>query len=551
MEADSRKKNANLVLGLVLSAILVGSWIPASYAAEVFKHFDGDDKIDVPSSAALKLSHFILEVKFRIAGSPAEKAYLVNKGAAGNNNQNDHNYALYLTTGRNVGGGFKATDGTYHYIQSTAVSISTWHVAKLIYDGATLRLQIDGTTVASKSIAKNPDTSASGALRIGANAKVLDNFFVGDMDSVKVMNQDTFKVAYYNGFDGGTSPPPAGTDCDSKPMNQLRGAAFMVPVLVRNEKGNTFTAPADYVQESMQRFKSYGFNLVRVPYYWESYIYNPTEFLNELDFVAKTAQANNVCVVFDNHHYFTSSYWNTDIGLPGKGVGFPSFVVKSFPSKPTYFETAAPFWEALLSNTLSINGKKIWDVEWDFLSKVIAKVDGYNSVAGYEINNEPHLWSKTQYEKLGNYNTYLAKKIRAVTDKKIFFDRETTKGFVRDPLLEPKIVPRGVTKLVYAPHLYAVPLPGSGGETQVLNFVKWSQDWGVEILIGEFSAHTQADMTSFLKVWKKYGFAWTYWKWSAVTTTGSDNLGNVIYESDTVPKTEALKWLLASFDTVY
>jgi hypothetical protein len=300
----------------------------------------------------------------------------------------------------------------------------------------------------------------------------------------------------------------------------------------------------------MQHLKSYGFNLIRVPYHWESYAFNPTQFLNELDLIAKTAQSNNICVVFDNHHWFTSSYWNTDIGKSGEAVGFPSFVVKSFPSKPTYYETAKPFWEGLLSNTIMVNGKKVWDAQADFMKQVINKVDKYDSVTGYEILNEPHLFNKAQYDKLGDYNTYLAKKIRAISDKKIFFDRETTKEFVRDPKMEYKIVPQGVSKLVYGPHLYSVPNTG-GGAMQLNNFKQWAKQWGVEIMIGEFSAHSQTDMNAFLKAWKDSGFAWTYWKWTRATGTGAGHLGNVVYESDTVAKTQALKWLISSYNTVY
>ncbi|HJS82224.1 MAG TPA: cellulase family glycosylhydrolase, partial [Nitrososphaera sp.] len=479
-----------MLLGVGLSALLVSSFAPAVYAAVTFKHFDGNDRIDIASTAELKLTHFVLDSKIRIQNAPTERGYIISKGASGSSNLVDQNYALFIETTRKIGGGFEAGDGTEHYIYSNAISTDVWHSAKLVYDGAKLKLYIDGNLAASKSVSKNPDTSLSGVLRIGANAKALNNFFVGDMDYVKVMNQDTFNVGYYNNFGGTTTDPdpdptptPSGTvDCDSKPMNQLRGVAFMDPILTKNERGGSFSAPSNYVPESIQRFKTYGFNLIRVPYYWESYVYNPTQFLNQLDLIAKTAQANNVCVVFDNHHWFTSSYWDTDIGKSGKAIGFPSFVVKSFPSKATYYDTAGPFWNALLSNTLSINGKKIWDVQWDFMSKVINKVDGYSSVAGYEILNEPHLWSKTQYEKLGNYNTYLAQKIRSISDKKIVFDRETTKEFTRDPRLEHKIVPRGVTKLVYGPHLYSVPVSGSGGMKQVQNFVEWSKNWGVEIM---------------------------------------------------------------------
>jgi len=555
MNEGSRTKYAKISVAISLCIFLVASAVSPVYAAETFRHFDGNDKVDIASKASLELTHFVLETKIRIADAPSERGYLISKGSPGGNNQDYQNYALFIEPNRKVGGGFEAADGSSHYVFSSAISLNKWHTAKLVFDGTKLRLIIDGITTATKSVKKNPDTGLSGVLRIGANAKVLNNFFVGDMDYAKVMNRDTWKVAYYNNFGGGmTSPlstsPASGADCDSKPMSQLRGVAFMDPVLTRSEKGRSFNAPPDYVKESLQRLHSYGFNLIRVPYFWESYVYNPTQFMNELDLVAKTAQANNICVIFDNHHWFTSSHWNTNIGKSGQAIGFPSFVVKSFPSKATYYDTAGPFWEGLLSNTIVVNGKKVWEVQADFLRKVVNKVDGYSSVAGYEILNEPHLWSKSQYEKLGDYNTYMAKKIRAISDKKIVFDRETTKEFVRDPKMEHKIVPRGVTNLVYGPHLYSVP-SGAGGLKQLNNFKEWARDWKVEIMIGEFSAHSQTDMNAFLKAWKDAGFGWTYWKWSKATSTGAGHLGNVVFESDTTAKTQALKHLLGAYNKVY
>src|SRR5574338_923716 len=180
--------------------------------------------------------------------------------------------------------------------------------------------------------------------------------------------------------------------------------------------------------------------------------------MGEIDLIAKQAQANNLCVIYDNHHYYTTSYWKLDISGKSGGHGFPSAVVKNFPVKNNdYIDTAGPFWNAFLSNSYSINGKKIWNVQWDFLSKVINKDKGYKSVAGFEILNEPHLFKSSDYDKLGNYHTYMAKKIRSITDKKIFFDRETTRGFPRSPSLELHIFPDGVSGLVYAPHLYSVP----------------------------------------------------------------------------------------------
>jgi aryl-phospho-beta-D-glucosidase BglC (GH1 family) len=211
-----------------------------------------------------------------------------------------------------------------------------------------------------------------------------------------------------------------------------------------------------------------------------------------------------------------------------------------------YIKTAKQFWNAFLSNNISYDGKKVWDVQFDFLSKVINKVKGYNSVAGFEILNEPHLFDKTMYDKLGNYHTYMAKKIRAITDKKIFFDRETAWGFVRDPTLEYKIVPVGVSKLVYAAQLYAVPTSGSNGMKQLDNFKTWSTQWGTEVLICEWGADSQSDAKLFLNAFSSRGFGWMAHSWK---NTGSSGLGVTLYQSDSVPPTPDLLNLVAAMNS--
>ncbi len=342
-------------------------------------------------------------------------------------------------------------------------------------------------------------------------------------------------------------------DCSKIPMSQLRGVAFIDPILSRDERGKTFSgSPTNYVQKSMEYLKFYKFNLVRVPYYWESYVYSPTDFMNRLRLIAQSAQNNGICVVFDNHHYFASSFWTQDKPALVNRKGFPSFVVEDYPAADTYELTAGPFWTDFLNNNIPVNGRKVWDVQAAFLIQVIKKVNGFSSVAGYEILNEPHLFDMSQYAKLGAYHTYIAKKMRTVTDKPIFFSRENTFGFPRDPNSESKIVPQGVTKLVYSPHLYAVPTPGSQGEKQINNFKTWATQWRVQVMIGEFSAATQADANAFLKAFKSKGFAWTYWRWtSEVVSPSGTSLGNVVYDSDTTQPTRYLNILVKARDTVY
>jgi hypothetical protein len=341
----------------------------------------------------------------------------------------------------------------------------------------------------------------------------------------------------------------AAIDCSNVPVKNFKGVVFMDGTLGKDEGSGKASVLTGYVTESMKYIRLSGFNAIRVPYYWEAYVNDPAAFMAEIDLIAKKAQDNNICVIFDNHHFYTSSHWDLNVEGKSSGRGFPSFVVKNFQEKDNdYIKTAGPFWNAFLSNSFSVNGKKVWDVQWEFLKKVIDKVDKYDSVAGYEILNEPHLFKTEHYAKLGEYNTYMAKKIRSESDKKIFFDRETTRGFSREPSKELQIFPKGVSDLVYAPHLYSVPKAGSQGMKQINNIANWADTKNTEVLIGEWGADTQSDLVTFMKAFKANNFGWTAHSWKK---SGSGGLGSSLYDSDSTSPTTALKNIIAAMKNVY
>jgi len=138
-----------------------------------------------------------------------------------------------------------------------------------------------------------------------------------------------------------------------------------------------------------------------------------------------------------------------------------------------------------------------------------------------------------------------------MTDKKIVFNRETARGFPRESDLEYKIVPQGVSGLVYGPHLYSVPTDGSPGEQQIKRFGEWSKEWDVEVMIGEWSADSQEEMNAFVFAFRDAGFAWTYQKWASSENSNAGNLGNVIYDSNSSPPTVFLEYLANAIDAAY
>lgn len=339
-------------------------------------------------------------------------------------------------------------------------------------------------------------------------------------------------------------------DCTKIPVSEMRGVVFADPVLSKRENGETFRPDGNYVMDSMKIIKSRDMNLVRVPIYWEAYANNSAAFLAEVDTVTRAAADNEICVIFDNHHWYTTSTWGIKKIGDAEGKGFPSFVMTGFPvieSEDTYQSTGAPFWSAFLRNDIAIGGRQIWDVQLEFLAKVISRVDHFPNVVGYEILNEPHIFNASQYDDLGRYHTYMAQEIREMTDKRIFFDRETARGFTRIPSMEYKIVPQNVTGIVYAPHLYSAPYPDTQAEEQIINFKKWSQEWNVEVLVGEWSARTQQDTDVFVKTMDENDFGWTYYSWRPIESRG---LGVSLYDSDSTLPTEGLRQLSSAIDRI-
>ena len=300
-----------------------------------------------------------------------------------------------------------------------------------------------------------------------------------------------------------------------------------------------FNVPTDYVTKSLMMIRDYGFNHIRVPYYWEAYVIDPDAFLQEAEFIAKTADENGLYIIWDFHHWFTSSYFGGDY------AGFPSFILSNYPVTGTkysnYKTDAGAFWNDYWNNSITVGGKRVWDLQLDVIDALIQRVDSYDSTLGYEYLNEPHIFNEGQYPKIGNYNNYMGDKMRMKTDKFLLFDRETTHGFPRGIIREPEVVPDNVTNFVYGPHIYAVPNPGSLAESRTETFKEWVAEWGVPGYIGEFAASTEAEMKIFVDKWEEIGFGWAYWRWGGFGVNTHRQLINTV--GNDIRPTVYLEWL--------
>ncbi|HEY5631490.1 MAG TPA: cellulase family glycosylhydrolase [Nitrososphaeraceae archaeon] len=191
--------------------------------------------------------------------------------------------------------------------------------------------------------------------------------------------------------------------------------------------------PSNYYEGSFRLISQSGMNHVRYVFYWESYIRSPDQFIDELNTVAKTADKYNIHVVYANHQFHTSSWLD-----PKNGVGFPSLLFKNDSNNHSlslypYDSGGSPkskvaqiWWTNWLDrNIKDTNGDDGWALQADFLKKVVNTVERHPSTLGYEILGESQVHKIDEWDKLGQYNTFMTDILRKITPKTIIFSMST------------------------------------------------------------------------------------------------------------------------------
>ena len=306
-------------------------------------------------------------------------------------------------------------------------------------------------------------------------------------------------------------------DCTTSPVSQYRAVNFIDKRLMAIEAREwlVFTTPSIY--DRLNEIKSIGLNAIRLPMFWEAYIVNPTEFVSGLQEISTTADELGMCVVYDFHQSHAGSYFEPE----RPGGGFPSFLTDSYsPDRDGEFA----FWADYYDNNIHYNDTKIWDLHFNFIRDVIIKhVDSHPSTAGYEILNEPSVNDCNQFAKIGDVHTYIGNKIRSVTLKPIYFDRAENHGcpwWNYEPY-DILVVPRGVSNIVFAPHIYIEHEP-----TTLTYLISLSQKWqpDMPVFIGEWGQLppddevTQHVVNYYLRAFESNNVGWAYWSWDPVFT---------------------------------
>jgi hypothetical protein len=147
--------------------------------------FDGtNDWVTVADAPGLDLSGALtLEAWVRPNGGPSWRTIVLKE------NGSTLAYALYAAASGGTPMGIVYTGGAQQKLSGpSALPAATWTHLALTYDGAQLRLYVDGVQRASKTVTGAMPNS-SGPLRIGGNSVWTSEWFKGELDELRVYNR--------------------------------------------------------------------------------------------------------------------------------------------------------------------------------------------------------------------------------------------------------------------------------------------------------------------------------------------------------------------------
>jgi hypothetical protein len=304
--------------------------------------------------------------------------------------------------------------------------------------------------------------------------------------------------------------------------------------------------PENFFDHSLKLISEAGMNHVRFVFYWESYVRDPINFMLELQSLAQAADKYNINVMYDNHQFHTSSWFN-----PQRGTGFPSFLFQNNPAYPPgngggpKYTPAKVWWTDWWNQAVKdTNGTDGWTLQVEFMKKIIDTLDSHKSTLGYEILSEPQVHNVDQWEKIGKYNTFMVNELRKFTNKVLAYsmnipvDLRSPINLTAENLA--KMKPQNSTNVVFKISIYGLP-SGSYQQQRLNTFLKASNITGVPLYIGEWnnvlreqtineegnavfqinpfeSDINQQEANLFVKTFKDLGiWGLAYWKWDYVT----------------------------------
>ena len=318
------------------------------------------------------------------------------------------------------------------------------------------------------------------------------------------------------------------------------------------ERFPNITITSDYYDDSFKLIKNIGMNHIRYVLYWEAYENNPTLFLKELENVANLADKWGLKVIYDNHQFHTSSWLDYK-----RGTGFPSFLFDKhlYPidsgvtTSSNSTTTTGVWWTNWWNRNITDQETEVdgWILQAHFLKTLVILLDTHNCTKGYEILNEPQVFSTDQWPKIGKYYEYMINELRQQTNKTIVIDMTIPIKF-NDSVINvtsenmAKIIPKDRNS-VFKISLYGIPSDDNYQDRKLQLLMNVSKIAKIPLYVGEWNHvnrekkltekntddlskinSTSSDLTqneSDILV-KKFAsskvYGWAFWNWNYIST---------------------------------
>ena len=132
---------------------------------------------------------------------------IVNKGGLGSESAGGNmNYGIWMNSAERIKGGFGSLTGSDFYVTSpSSYNDNLLHYIVVTYSGSNVILYVDGVQVGSKSTSgASSDDTGTKPVRVAANSQTTPptNYFTGEVDEVRVWNDDLTPTEVSNAFDG-------------------------------------------------------------------------------------------------------------------------------------------------------------------------------------------------------------------------------------------------------------------------------------------------------------------------------------------------------------
>ena len=234
----------------------------------------------------------------------------------------------------------------------------------------------------------------------------------------------------------------------------------------------------------------------------------------------KRADKYGIKCIYDNHQWECSSWI-------GSGIGFPNslmsnhFEKTSSPESIPSYKAKKNFWDGWWNRNLqTVDGIDGWEAQATFLMDVVKLLNGRKSTFGFELLNEPPVFSISHYFKIRIYYDFLINTLRKETDKPIIFCWAHPQRLLDILPLQVRASPTSKQNVIYDCH----PYPPSPIHLLYFKLTSMLIEKSMPLFIGEFNSGTEFNASlkedQASRYVKRLGMmgiiGWAVWRWSYV-----------------------------------